>query len=119
MRLRFSRGKVRTLRQGAEAVFTYAEAETVLAQVYEADATVQRAAFRGRLKHLKRLGVPLAMAPGKGAKIAYEYEHLYQWCLCLELEEFGVDPTLIVAILREYWNGGDAPLVGWFMGAAR
>jgi len=101
--------QVRTSRQPElaaiwTAVFTYAEAETLLGELYGVpDQATQRGAFRGRLKHLSRLGVPLDSRPGKGARVAYDVEHLYQWAFCLELEEFGLDPTVIVRFLRAQW----------------
>ncbi len=90
--------------------FTYAEAETILAALFGADEGVQKRAFRGRLKHLKRLGIPLGSRPGRGSKVDYEIEHIYQWAWCLELEEFGLDPTLIVASVTETWESTLHPL---------
>lgn len=81
-------------------MFTYAEAETVLARIHGADPIAQRGAFRGRLKHLKRLGVPIGSAPGRGKKILYSMDQIYEWAFCLELAEFGLDPTLIVSIVK-------------------
>jgi len=83
--------------------FDYAEVETVLARLYHADA-VQRGAFRGRIAHLRRLGIPIGQAPGKGRKIVYEKEHVYQLALCLELEEFGIDPLLIASFVKQFWT---------------
>jgi hypothetical protein len=94
---------------------TYAVAEGILARLHGVDAEAQRGAFRGRLKHLKRLGIPLDSSPGKGKKIKYSIEQLYQWAFCLELEEFGLDPALISALVRRYW---DDPLHGIFKQAA-
>jgi hypothetical protein len=84
-------------------LYTYAQAETVLARMYDADPTAQAGAFRGRLKHLKRLGVPLERPTGRGRKVPFDLDHLYQWTLCLELSEFGLDPTLIVRFVRHFW----------------
>jgi hypothetical protein len=85
-------------------VFTYAQAETILGKLYGVpDQATQRGAFRGRLKHLLRLGIPLGSRPGKGVRVAYGAEHLYQWAFCLELEEVGLDPTVIVRMLKAQW----------------
>jgi hypothetical protein len=96
-------GGDRALETGARFSVSYAEAEFVLARLHGADA-VQRKAFRGRLKHLKRLGIPSGIAPGKGAKIFYYEAQLYEWALCLELAEFGIDPTVIVRLIEESWQ---------------
>ena len=90
--------------QGATDVYSYAQAETVLARLYGADEQVQRGAFRGRLKHFKRLGIPLNMAPGRGKKIFYTKEHVFQWSICLEFSEFGIDPTLTARFIHEFWR---------------
>lgn len=97
-------------------MYSYAQAETVLARLFGAgNEAAQRGAFRGRLKHLKRLGVPLDVSPGRGKRIQYGIEYIYQWALCLELEEFGLDPTIIVQFVRAYWAN---MLLGYFYEAA-
>jgi hypothetical protein len=45
----------------------------------------------------------LGSNPGKGTRVSYEAEHLYQWAFCLELEEFGIDPTVIVRLISNRW----------------
>jgi hypothetical protein len=85
-------------------MLSYAEAETVLAGIYGATGKAQAGAFRGRLKHLKRLGIPLGVSPGRGKKIAYGRNELYQWCFCLELSEFGIDPSIIAKLVRTLWK---------------
>jgi hypothetical protein len=89
--------------------FTYAEAEILLARLYKADEAAQRGAFRGRLKHLQRLGIPMGSRPGKGKKVSYDRQQIYQWAFCLELEEFGIDPTVIVRIVEREWEKNILP----------
>jgi hypothetical protein len=84
--------------------FTYAQAETILARLHDVNSEHQIGAFRARLKHLKRLGIPLRSHPGRGAKIGYTREHLYQWSFCLECAQFGFDPTWTVQWLRAQWS---------------
>jgi len=97
-------------------MLTYAEAESALAGIYKATGKAQAGAFRGRLKHLKRLGVPLKSNPGRGAKVDYGRNELWQWCFCLELSEFGIDPSLIVKIVKQYWP---SELLSGFTGAQK
>lgn len=85
-------------------MYTYAQAETILARCYGADEDVQRNAFRGRLKHLKRLGIPLGVSPGRGKKVLYSREQIFQWALCLELSEFGIDPTITARFIEALWE---------------
>jgi hypothetical protein len=84
---------------------SYAEIERVLARLHGATTgEIQQKAFRGRLKHLKRLGIPQGIHPGRGAKIYYFEEQLFEWAFCLELAEFGLDPTVIVRLMNDYWR---------------
>ena len=83
-------------------LFTYGEAETLLAKLHGAEA-VQRLAFRGRMKHLKRVGIPLDTTVGQGKKQLYSEDHVWQWAFALELEQVNVDPTSIGKIMATYW----------------
>jgi hypothetical protein len=56
------------------------------------------------LKHFKKLGVPLGISPGRGKKIKYSREHLYQWIFCLECSQFAIDPTWIVMAMEKHWS---------------
>jgi hypothetical protein len=87
-----------------EEKFTYAAAEQVLAKLYGLNEGVQKGPFRGRLKHLKRLGIPLGVNPGRGKKVLYSRDHIYEWAFCLELSQFGIDPTLITGVVRQHWE---------------
>jgi hypothetical protein len=88
---------------------SYAEVEKVLAKLHGADGDVQQKAFRGRLKHLKRLGIPRGINPGKGAKVWYKEAQLYEWAFCLELAEFGLDPTAIVRLMEQKFKDDILP----------
>jgi hypothetical protein len=106
VRLHLSTGAANeeTPRRWKNQMLTYGEAEAALAAIYKATGKAQAGAFRGRLKHLKRLGIPLGVNPGRGSKILYGESELYQWCFCLELAEFGIDPSMIVKIVKRYWK---------------
>ena len=87
------------------ATFSYAQIETALAKIYEAE-DVQRTRFRARLKHFRKLGIP-SRNPGKGSRITYSAasaaSDVFQLLICLELAEFGIDPYLIVRIVQRDW----------------
>jgi hypothetical protein len=78
--------------------FSYAVVEAALAKVFGADAMAQKRAFRGRLQHLRRLGLPSG-GPGRGKAIAYAKANIYELGFCLECEELGIIPTLAVNLL--------------------
>ena len=82
-------------------MLTYAKAEEALAWL--SDASRAQSTFRARLKHLKKLGVPIDVSPGRGKKILYGKEELYQWAFCLELMQFGIDPSVIVGQVKQSW----------------
>ena len=68
-----------------------------MAKVFDAE-DAQRGAFRGRLKHFRKLGIP-AKNPGKGSRLQYSASDLFQLLVALELSEFNIDPNLIVKIV--------------------
>lgn len=83
---------------------SYAIVETALARLHDAGPEVQRGAFRGRLKHLQRLGLPLGEKPGKGTRIDYDAQQIWQLAIALELAEFGIDPLKIAQIVKSAWH---------------
>src|SRR4051794_9344209 len=91
--------------------FTYAQVETALARLFNADPEVQQKTFRARIIHLRRVGIPLGFSPGRGKRIAYELEQVYQLGLCLELEEMGLDPSLISRLMETFWSNMFYPLL--------
>jgi hypothetical protein len=97
-------GWLAQIRSGAEKDFSYAEAERLLAELYGASRIVREKGFRARLKHLKRLGIPLDSRPGRGSKIRYSRDELYQWAFCLELAESGMDPKEAAELVVRSWR---------------
>ena len=79
-------------------MFTYSKVERALAAVHKISPSAM-GAFRGRIKHFQRLGL-VPSSPGKGRKISYSLEDVYMWAMCLELQEFGIDPIIIKEFLR-------------------
>jgi hypothetical protein len=81
----------------------YAVVEDALAQMYRIDSA-HRKAFRGRLQNFQRLGIPLNLKVGKGRKISYTDAEIFQWTLCLELSEYGVNPSTITSTVKACWE---------------
>jgi len=100
MRGNKQKGMVR--RSPAGPIYGYAEVEAALAKVYDAE-DAQRTAFRGRLKHFRKLGIP-QQQPGKGIRIRYTMSDIFQLMIACEFAEFGIDPYLITEIVRRHWR---------------
>jgi|SRR5271170_495299 len=84
-------------------MFTYSQVESALSRANRVPAQ-SLGAFKGRIKHFQRLGM-VQSSPGKGTKISYTREHVYSWAICLELAQFGIDPTIIKQMIWS-WNDG-------------
>jgi hypothetical protein len=82
----------------------YAEVEDALARMCRVRPDVQKKAFRGKLQHFQKLGIPLDLKPGKGKKNSYTENEVFQWALCLELAEYSVHPSAIADTIRAYWK---------------
>jgi len=84
--------------------FRYRQVEAALACTFRVSVEFQTRAFRGRINHLQRLGLPMGVSPGKGKKIDYSREQICQWLLALEFSEFGIDPKIIVSMIQRDWK---------------
>jgi hypothetical protein len=82
--------------------FTYAQVEAALARVFGADAAGQTGWLRGRIQHLRRLG--LTPTPPEGGRVAYDLEWAARWLLALRLERVGLDPTHVVRFFEANWD---------------
>ena len=96
-------------RVSGKAGYPYAAVETALADVFDVDPAAQRGWLRGRIQHLRRLGLT-PEGPGKGKTIAYSGEDVDKWLLALELAHFRIDPVMAVASIKKGWDGGATPL---------
>lgn len=59
-------------------------------------------AFRGRLEHLRRLGCPVGLQTGKGKRAIFDWQHLIQAGLALDLLELGITPEGAARIVIEH-----------------
>ena len=61
-------------------------------------------AFRSRIGELQRGGIFGAEnQPGKGTKLVYSADQFCRLVFALSLAQFGLAPTLILRVVRDYW----------------
>ena len=64
---------------------------------------VQDTAFRGRIQHFRKCKLPERRV-GKGARHRYSADDVFQLVLAFEFAELGVDPSLIIQVIRRHWR---------------
>lgn len=62
----------------------------------------KRVAFRARLKHFQRLGVPSGVNTGTGKRAAYGLDQLLQLSLAMQMLELGLSPERITVLLQNW-----------------
>lgn len=67
----------------------YGEFEAILAELHRIPETGTKA-FRARLRVMRDAGIPSVAKPGKGARVSYRFEDLWEAHLALHLEQFGL-----------------------------
>src|SRR5262245_32620927 len=82
----------------------YGAVEAALIEAYRVPETA-RGAFRGRLAALQKGGLlgPKAM-PGKGRALTYRPDQLHRLVLACEMMEFGITPSMVLAVVGELWE---------------
>jgi hypothetical protein len=63
----------------------YGEFEGILSELHRIPET-GRKAFRARLRFMRDAGIPSVAKPGKGARVSYRFEDLWETHLALLLE---------------------------------
>ncbi len=99
------------------------QVEIALAAAFEIDAQ-KMPAFRGRLRHLRKHGIPNLPTVGRGGVVQYRYNDVVELVVALELEAIGVPPAItlnfianarshlpVQMVLHTPSNGGDL----WFV----
>jgi len=87
----------------ANAAYSYGRIEHALAAVFGIDAAGQKGWLRGRLQHVRRLGL-VADSPGRGRTIDYTPDDAAKWLFVLTLERMRFDPTLAVKLVEAQWG---------------
>jgi hypothetical protein len=91
--------------RGAERL-RYSNIEDALARVLRVTSD-QAGAFRGRIRHLRNIGVPDVQHPGHGRAANYSALDALEILIALRLHSLGVAPRLIAQMARrimlQYW----------------
>jgi hypothetical protein len=83
--------------------YTYGQIEKALATALGVDAAGQVGWLRGRIQHLRRLGLT-PEGPGRGRTINYTREDADQWLIALALAHGNADPTRLVQLIKKNWD---------------
>jgi hypothetical protein len=79
----------------------YRDIESILAELHGVTPEHRAGAFRSRLRILRDMGVPAVEKPGKGSRVSYSFENLWEMHLALLLEHFGLPPARVKFVLEE------------------
>jgi hypothetical protein len=83
---------------------SYAKVEAALVKMHNI-APDDVSAFRARFGALQRGGLFGAESqPGKGRKLEYGPDQFHRLVLTFELIELGIVPSIILPLIREYWD---------------
>lgn len=75
---------------------SFKQVESVFARRFGIEGD-HASAFRGRLQHLQRAGVPSQVNTGKGTRAAYGWRQLVELTVALDLIDLGLRPEVAVA----------------------
>jgi hypothetical protein len=78
----------------------YGEFEAIVAELHRIPET-GRKAFRARLRVMRDAGIPSVASPGKGARVSFRFEDLWEAHLALHLEEFGLPLERVRFVIEE------------------
>jgi hypothetical protein len=81
--------------------YSYSQVETAIARVLRVDAEGQVGWLRGRIQHLRRLGLT---PPADRGPVVYSFELAARWLLALRLERVGLTPQAVVGFFEANWE---------------
>jgi hypothetical protein len=79
--------------------YRYGEVEAALAETFKVNPQ-DLGAFRGRLRHLRNIGIPELPRPGSGKQIRYSREAAIEILLALEFSALGLPPGHFVSVAK-------------------
>jgi hypothetical protein len=80
----------------------FGEVEGLLARLNRISDS-KRVAFRARLKHFQRMGLPHGANTGTGKKARYSFPMALQLCVAFQLAQTGMAPKRIVSTVEGNW----------------
>jgi hypothetical protein len=80
---------------------SYKVLEQVLYEMHRVPAARQ-SAFLARLRYMQRHDFPAARV-GRGRKVAYDLEQIFQIAIAFEFLQFGAQPAQVMRLLRSAW----------------
>jgi hypothetical protein len=83
------------------AGYTYGKVETAIARVLKANEEAQVGWLRGRIQHLRRLGLT---PPADRGPVIYTFEWAARWLVALRLERIGLNPVAVVKFVEDNWE---------------
>ncbi len=75
----------------------YKTFELILAKLHRVEEK-DVGAFRSRLRVLRDMGVPAVQRPGKGSRVDYKFDDVWEAHFGLLLQEFGLPPLCVKAL---------------------
>jgi|SRR5262249_1653691 len=79
----------------------YIDVESAISRVLKVNAKAQVGWLRGRIQHLRRLGLT---PPADRGPVAYTFEWAARWLLALRLERIGLNPVAVARFINDNWE---------------
>jgi hypothetical protein len=70
----------------------------------------ERGRFVARVNKVQRAGVPIGTNIGRGPRVRYSLDHLFQLLLAIELAELSISLLNAASLVRDFWPGSSVSL---------